>query len=475
MKDGLFDIFRFLIELAWRRRRLILLPLVTVIPFSVVLAYLLPQSFASRALLVLQEQSADTPLARGTQQNDRVRERAPGLEALLRSERVLGSALRDVMGERFPADPRAAAMEIREFGRRLKFEMIGSDFLEFQLQGSRPQGLGRELEAITSRFLENLLSPELSAVSAPQVLLDRRREELRQAQQALSDFKAQLGDRGLAGIAANRARLAELTRREQALAADIIAANDDIVTVAASLDLAGERLDRRAVEAAIRAVDEQLIQLQRRGQTDANGSAAALRQRLVTLRRIEAQLIRKDDLATELSELNAAKARQAQAEADGRTPEGQLIRLERDAALAQQQYDAYVRRFPATTSAFSSLQVLRAPERIRVIDTPKDPEFPLASRLRYIIAGVIAALMLSGGLAVAAEALDQRLRRQGEFEAVAGVPVLARLPAEKRDNGRGRDGDASTPPPAPEPEPPKFRSGGDGNMVVFARRRSSAA
>ncbi len=46
-----------------------------------------------------------------------------------------------------------------------------------------------------------------------------------------------------------------------------------------------------------------------------------------------------------------------------------------------------------------------------------------------MIAGLLLTLVFSAGLVVLAELLDTRLRARQDFELVAGVPVIARLPS----------------------------------------------
>ena len=110
-----------------------------------------------------------------------------------------------------------------------------------------------------------------------------------------------------------------------------------------------------------------------------------------------------------------------------------MHRLEREAAEARALYDSYRKRFPQITNAARSLQVLQAPERIRVIDAARDPQFPASSRLKFVIVGLLASILLAAGLVGCAELLDQRLHHAPDFEAAAGVPVIGRLPAARAE------------------------------------------
>lgn len=427
MKVNLAEDLKYIIEVVWRRRRLLILPLAILLPLTIAASYFLPRTYASRALLIMQEQGSDNPLMKTQTSTERIRERAPGLQALLKSERVLLNALRDIKGEDMPTDPRAIALELQDLDKQLSFEMVGSDFLDIQLKGAKSVGLGRQLEAITSRFLESMLTPDQDAMSATQVLQDKRKEDVVTAEKALAKFKDQIGERTLAAIAASQKRVAEVGSNTNRVEADIAATTTDIEQLKKSIGITADTRPEAAMEGLLRQGNVEILELEKRGAAGAPLIERA-RSKLVALRRIQAQEARFADLQRELNEVKRLVVDSQRAATDARTPEGQLRRLEKDLAEAKIQFETYLRRFPSATSS-RSLQVLRAPERIRVIDAPRDPEFPLTSRLKYILAGAVAALLLSVGLAASAEALDQRVRRARDFENITGLPVVARLPA----------------------------------------------
>ena len=108
--------------------------------------------------------------------------------------------------------------------------------------------------------------------------------------------------------------------------------------------------------------------------------------------------------------------------------EQQQMRLEKDVAAAREHYESFKKRYDSASTSFE-LGRFEAPERIKIIDLPADPTIPATPpTIIFIIAGIVAGLVLGSGLAVVAELLDQRIRTTSEFLTVAGVPVLARLP-----------------------------------------------
>ncbi len=105
----------------------------------------------------------------------------------------------------------------------------------------------------------------------------------------------------------------------------------------------------------------------------------------------------------------------------------QLTQLEREAAEANEAFDEYARRFKRASTTRNASGILNAPERIKLIDAPRDPEFPTASALRTAILALLSSIALGIGLTLLAELLDQRLRSAEEVAEATGLPVLARL------------------------------------------------
>lgn len=182
------QLLEYIIEVAKRRRRLLILPLAIILPLGLLFANFGPKTYVARSLLLMQESGADFPFARELTGINQTQERLFGLKALIKSDLVINSVLGDVMGATAPTDPKAVKIWIDKFSAALSLEMIGNEFLDIQLKGSSPMGLGRQLEAVTLRFLEVLLSTD-ETLSATQVLLERRKEDRDAAQRALNQFK----------------------------------------------------------------------------------------------------------------------------------------------------------------------------------------------------------------------------------------------------------------------------------------------
>jgi len=71
---------------------------------------------------------------------------------------------------------------------------------------------------------------------------------------------------------------------------------------------------------------------------------------------------------------------------------------------------------------------MRTPERIVVIDRPRDPEVAAVGRSRVALIGLASGAVLALGLGILGELLDRRVRTADQLRVAAGVDVLARLP-----------------------------------------------
>ena len=86
-----------------------------------------------------------------------------------------------------------------------------------------------------------------------------------------------------------------------------------------------------------------------------------------------------------------------------------------------------IRRFGNRATA-GPFQILRAPEKITIIDPAKDPELPVISRNLIFMTTLICGLMIGVGLVLGSDHFDPRVRSQTRLAAVTGLPTWGRLP-----------------------------------------------
>jgi len=417
------NLLRRLVEVMWRRRYLLFLPVLCMMPVALVWAMYGPRTYVAKSLMLLQETSTGNPFNKdGGQVNARMmQERFAGLQALLKSDRVLGSVYRDLNGEAAARDTRAMAAWMRDFSADISVELFGADFVEFRLKGGNPKGMGKRLEAVTARFLEALL-PEQNVLSATQVLLDRRREELEGAERALANFKQQWSAK-LASEPEQAEQYAEVRRK-------LLEAGNALAQIKSDTEEVRARLAAKAtvsgrIEQDIAQVRAEISNLEAKG-NDAKAELQAVQGRLadlIQMRDLEARRVTVEAEAKELARMGAELQR---AQRQAAPYQSQLTQLEREVAEARELYDSYMRRY-SRPAAGRAGGVLNAPERIKLIDAPRDPEIPSTSAARFAVIALMASIALGLGLTGLAEIFDSRVRRPEDAGDVGQIPLIARL------------------------------------------------
>jgi uncharacterized protein involved in exopolysaccharide biosynthesis len=409
---------------AWRRRKLLLLPVLFTLPLSLLWWQLGPRTYVATSLMLLQEGGSSNPLIRDVPvvPSGRIQERIAGLQALLKSDRVLGNVYRDLHNDPSRANIDFAAWRAG-FSRSLSVELIGTDFLEFQLKDSNPQGMGKKLESVTSRFLEALL-PDQNSTYASQVLLERRKEDLENAQRKLLMFRQRTSERFPQGLGASHNRLAEAR-------ASLKQSEDDLKRIVQEISerrarLPGASPSTSRVEQEIAQVRAEMAKLHASEGT-AQVQLAQAQSRLSDLLAIRELDQRRGAIEADIRDQSQRMEGLVRAVRQTEPIAEQLAQLERQSAEAKEALDEYARRYQRATSSRNPSGILNAPERIKLIDAPRDPEMPTASALRTAILALLSSIALGIGLTLLAELLDQRLRSPDELADATGLPVLARL------------------------------------------------
>jgi len=431
-------IIRDIVQGAWRRRFLILLPLILMVPISIAASIVLPKAYMARSLMQLQEAGRDNPFSReGDAAGSvyRVQERFEGLRALFLSDSVLAKALSEG-GRSLP--PAERELKIGELRESLSLDLIGGDFIEVKLAGTRPEGLGKTLEAVMASFLEALV-PEQGGATAAQLMVNARRQELEALRRTREEVQRELAallPRGTEDAARELAAL-EASRRSTDDA--LIRAEEEIARLRSALgNPSDEQLKKDIAALPAEGTGQQ-------GQpAGADRSADDRVQNLLALKSLfplrHSLVSRVQGLGSDAAALNDRMTR-------FRELQERLVRLDGDIVAARESYENYQKRFSGA-NAVRSVGILKAPELIRIVDPPRDPATPSRSRLIYILSGITAGGLLGLGLAFVAERLDQRIRHADEASEAAGLPVLAvvRDRDDRRSNVRSGDIQNKKPP-----------------------------
>lgn len=112
------------------------------------------------------------------------------------------------------------------------------------------------------------------------------------------------------------------------------------------------------------------------------------------------------------------------------TPESQqqLANLTRNYDQSKAYYDDLLKKKNESSMA-TSMEQMQQGERFILLDPPSlpiKPDFP--NRLKFCLMGLIAGILLGGGLVATLEILDDRLRSDRDIEELLPIPVISEIP-----------------------------------------------
>ncbi|MEZ5843421.1 MAG: hypothetical protein R3D27_06750 [Hyphomicrobiaceae bacterium] len=480
MTRSLSEIIRMILEAGWRRRYLIAVPIVLMIPLAILGSRLAPKTYEARTILILQETGKENPFLKDFIVGLKVKERMTALKALVKSEHVLLNVLRDIRAPEEIADPTIAAIEMRKLAGAITVELIGADLIELRLRGSEPKGMGRTLAAIKQHFLDRLLSPERSRLGATRKFLAgqlaERKATLDAAESEMAEFRAKHANKLPSLLSSNVARLGAMQQKLQEQTLQLAAARagvdalkqqmansnpivgrleESIVRV--TTELASLRGRYTPAHSEVQAAERQLTRLQseRRAYLEVSRAIATADidrllnmaaatssdpQRTPTLLvsqvlRLQEARTRQVTLEKEVATLTHAVVALQGTLAEFAPIEQQQQQLEKRIASAREVYQSFVERHDKASTSYA-LGRFEEPERVKVIDPPQDPTIPITlPKIIFVVLGVAAGIALGIGLAVIAELLDPRIRTRQQFAFLSGLPVIAVLPRRDPDIG----------------------------------------
>lgn len=419
---NLLSFLKAAINGAWRRRVLMATPLVIVIPLSLAAAFLWPPKYETNTLILLQEYnglSSDVPAYVRAQDT---RDKIKSLEALVRSEFIM----RRIWKQFTPggADKEPTDNDLHEYRKRLTISQEGTQFVLLSLTGDKREGLSNELSAIVATLFESLLSSNNTSLNAPTFLRRTRQNELALIEERLTNAASPADNATLASLADKRAALARATDEKNQIDA----------TLQRDRAILNERLDTSPSLNALKnnpigdiisrlRQDLQSLQSNQDATVTNSGDRTAriieLEQTISAAEKVgEADRARAEIIATE-RQIRADLTRSGDLAA-------QRLQLQKQADDIRARYGATQGNNPPT-SVGADIQLLAAPAQIQVIDTPKDPQRPMGSKLKILFAGIAAAIAMSLGFGILAEQLDGRLRGANMLRASTNLPVIAQF------------------------------------------------
>lgn len=469
---ALGEIFHAFLAAGWRRRYVILLPLLLLPVLGGLVGSFVPHSYETRMSVLVQEPGRFNPFLEDLSVRSNLRDRMEGLRALLTSRHVMLSVAEDLGMVPPGASEWEQSRAVAALASSVSVQLIGQEMVELRYRARRPDGMDRVLDRVGQRFIERVRGPEDASLRESVAFLDAQIRDaqaaLDRAEQEQSVFKSQNAALLPDMRAANLQRLAmlreQLAEREVRLAgaeaeiasiASRMLATDpvvgrleqDIVQTRSELAVLRARYTdmHSLVQATLRRLDsleqERDLVLARNGgsgmddarlrnlaavsATRGDAPQPLLVSQVVVLDQARARL---GQLRGETENLRAAVAELTANIAGSGEVERELRSLERDVAVQADLVQQLRRRFE-TARVTADLARQQAPERIKVIDRPYEPTAPTKPMtMIFALAGIAAGLALGIGLAALLDLMDSSVRGIRGTEKLLGVPVLARLP-----------------------------------------------
>lgn len=474
MSRTLSEIIPMAISGAWRRRYLIAIPIVVMPILGTLAALVTPKAYELRMTILVQDPSKLNPIMTDLAIGADLKDRMPSLQALLTSRHVLLDVLKDLGRIKPSTDAKSANVEVGNLSKALTSNLIGNELIELKLRGPQPNGLGKALGAIGSRFIERVVQPASGSVDSSETFLhkqlDQSDEELKDAEDKYSDFKRRNSEKLPALYSANVARLAALQQNLEGKRIELSTANaafEDLrkhvsmlnpivgrleeAIVQTSSELAALRARYTDEHSEVQAAERKLKRLQEErvtllaNQAQENGAdmqqlwnlaagVATSGDKVNTpllveqMKQLQEADTKRTALSKEVEELQIQVDQLRGAIAEFGPIEQQQQELERGIASAREQHDMLAKRYQVARLA-GSLGRDQGMEWVKIIDAPGDPTAPVTPPgILFVIGGLIGGVVFGAGLATVFEVLDPRLRRLKDFEEASGLPVLAFVP-----------------------------------------------
>ena len=368
------------LDILIRRWWVLLAVPVLALPVAYVLATSLPKEYVAKSVILLQpaNQSSNWDQGRPRARNYG-EEQVKMIEAWLKSDQVLMGLLPSLFDGEIPEDPMVRHFIVENLRDALQLDVVGNSVLEISLTDSESEGLGRKLEIIVSRLMEGMIQPDEDVLTAAQLLVMRNRDAVARAEAILAETIEAAGLQPTQAVRLDLQQLSNLRRQWR------------------------NAVEAEGVNQTARSAVGQRIA--------ASGPTPSITQPV-----IQSEADRLADAITKLQQRI--------------TPETTAIaQLEKDYArfvAAQAKYEVAQRTGRSSRRGY--IGGFSAPEKLTIVGRPQDPQIGKNPGKKLAIAVMLASVLMAVGIVLLLELFTTRLRLRDEFEALTGLPTIARLP-----------------------------------------------
>ncbi|HIF6104584.1 GumC family protein [Vibrio parahaemolyticus] len=457
---------------AWRRRYMIVIPMLVLPILGFGVSKLVPTTYVAHTSMLIQETAKMNPFLQDIAVSTMLKDRLSALSTLLKSRHVLYSVAKEQGLIDDDMDAKEQEFIIKDLASRLSVQQLGKDFIQIQLRSGKAQGMESMLTSVSNRFVEQLLAPERSSIKDSShfltIHINKRREELDKAEHAFAEYKNTYSHATPEMQAQSLTRLASL---KQTLAEK----EAELAGVTRSLGSLDQQLSK--TNPVIGKIEEQIIEIRseltllRAKYTEAHSLVQGKLRELKRLEQERTVLLSSKQpelnsnqlwdiasnatvsslgeaqplLVSQLHQLQIMRSRfeslteetislqkmiqelESNAHRFGSTAT-EINRLARDVAVKREMYDDLVERYEMAQLT-GSLGVFEENKRVKIIDAPFTPTIPSnLPSIVFIILGFIGGAGLGVGLATLLELTDNSVRSRRALEKHLGVPVITTLP-----------------------------------------------
>jgi polysaccharide chain length determinant protein (PEP-CTERM system associated) len=485
-KSSLIINLAALLWAGWRRRYLVIVP-VLLLPLSgAIVGILAPKNYQTSTTILFQEAAQQNPFLEDLSIATNLKARMAALNALLHSRHILASVAWKMELLQKSMNQKEKAVVIGQLSKSLNVRLVGENLIKITYNAPERENMVEMLSLVSMRFVERVLAPQRSSIIQSESFLatelEQRRKSLEKAETSLAEYKNKFASELPALHSANVARLSQLktyaaTRRielqgskaaQKSLAIRLSQTNpvigkieESIVNILAELSQLRARYtdnhsrvqnvvahlnslekERRRILSTSQQLDPNNLdpmQLERlwaiattaRTGTGTNNqpqsSHLLLISQLERLQQADDQIQRLSKEVTSL-ELEINKLEQ-QVNGFGQH-ERRLNQLKRDIQVRLKIFQDLSERHELARVT-GSLGKNEESERVKLIDPPFEPLAPSNLPLvMFVLAGLFSGIGLGIGLAVIAELLDTSIRRQDTLSQMLNTQTLARIPPQ---------------------------------------------
>ncbi len=467
------ETLQVLLAAAWRRRYLIVLPMLLLPILGGIAGHFAPKTYEAKMTVLIQEPGKLNPFLEDLSVKTNLKDRMPALSALLTSRHVMQSVALDLGMIAADTPDKQIDRVVADLSSAVSVQLIGQELVELRYRAQTPAGIDKVLMRIGERFMERVEAPEDSSMRGSVAFLDSEltaaTKRLDESESAAAEYRAknaqslpdqrtanlqrlallrdQLSEHEVKLVGAQtdfdqtRARLAQTDPVIGRLEAEIVATRGDLAVLRSrytdehsKVQAAMRKLERLEDERAslVQAgqgaapVDlDRMWNMAAVARKESDGSQPLLVSQVAML---EAARTHLEQLRSETENLRTAVAGMSAAVEASGDVERELEKRQRTVDETRDLVQSLRKRFEMA-KVTGELSRFQAPERIKVIDRPVVPTTPMKRlTILFALGGLVGGLFLGAGLAVLLELSDTTVRRIRQMEKLTGVPVLGRLP-----------------------------------------------